>query len=108
MGFFILLVVVILGLAIAVVVFRRRRVTPPAPVETEPIESMAAREARHQVIELRGTELLERRVELDARRGTLTGDTSVDDALIRLELRFHAGEISEDEFEARKIKILGG
>lgn len=108
MGFFLLIVVVILGLVLALVVFRRQRLTPPPPAQTAPQESLAAREARHQVIEQRGSELLERRVELDARRGTLTGDSSIDAALDRLEHRFRAGEISEDQFEAQKIQILGG
>ena len=108
MGFFLLIVVLILGLALALVVFRRRRLTPPAPVEAVTQESAAVRGARHRVIEERGTELLERRVDLDARRGTLTGDSRVDDALVRLEQRFRAGEISEDQFEAGKVQILGG
>jgi hypothetical protein len=108
MGFVILIVVLILGSALVLVLFRQRRLSPPLPVEVEPSESISTREARHQVIEQRGTELLERRVDLDLRRGTLTGDSAVYDAFDRLEHRFQAGEISEDEFEAGKIQILGG
>ncbi len=111
MGFVLLIVViliVVLGLALAWVVFRRQRLTSPPPVVREPQEDPGARQARHRAIEQRGAELLERRVDLDQRRDTLTGDSAVYDAFDRLERRYRAGEISEDEFEAGQIRILGG
>lgn len=110
MGFVLLIVVVVLllGSILAWVLLRRQRFVPPPPVVPEPQEDPAARAARHQVIDQRGTELLDRRVDLDQRRGTLAGDSAVYDAFDQLERRFHAGEMSEDEFEAEKIRILGG
>lgn len=108
MALALLIAILILGLALALVVARRRRRVPAPAVEPMPAENGAEREARHEFIEQRGTELLERRVDLDARRGTLTGDSGVNDAFDRLERRFRAGEISEDEFEEGKIRILGG
>lgn len=102
------LVVLVLGAALALVLFRRSRQMPPPVIESGPDEDPALREARHRDIDERGSELLERRVALDLRRGTLTGDSEAYDAFDRLEARFRAGEISEDEFEAGKIRILGG
>jgi hypothetical protein len=107
-AFILVIALIILGMAVALVVFRRRRVALPVPVETEPQDDSATRAARHQVVEQRGAELLERRVDLDSRRGTLTGDSAIYDAFDRLEHKYRAGEISEDEFEAGKIEILGG
>ena len=104
----VVLVVLILGAALAWLLLRRRRSIPTAAIEVEPEEDPAAREARHRVIEERGSELLERRVDLDTRRGTLVGDDEVNDAFDRLEAQLRAGEISEDEFEAGKIRLLGG
>lgn len=111
MGFVFLIVVilvVVLGLAVGLVVLRRQRPAPLPPAVTELPEDPGLREARHRVIEQRGTELLDRRVDLDQRRGTLAGDSVVDNALDVLESRYRAGEISEDDFEAGKIRILGG
>ena len=104
----VVILVVVLGLAVAWVLLRRQNPMPVPPAVTEFPEDPAAREARHRVIEQRGTELLDRRVDLDQRRGTLTGDSVVDNALGVLESRYRTGEISEDEFEAGKIRILGG
>jgi hypothetical protein len=50
---------------------------------------------------------LERRAELDARRGALGGQSEIFDAFEKLEQRLRAGEITEDEFEAEKIHLLG-
>jgi hypothetical protein len=104
----VVVVVLILGAALALVFLYRPRPTPPPIIEAEPDEDPAVREARHRVIDERGSELLGRRVDLDLRRGTLTGDSEVYDALDHLESQFRAGEISEVEFEAGKIRILGG
>jgi hypothetical protein len=75
-------------------------VTPPAP---EPDRS-AEREQAQSV----GTELLARRVELDARRGALQGDAGIDAEFDRLVEQLRSGAISEEEFEREKIRLLGG
>lgn len=104
-----LVVVLVLALVTAAILLLRRRRPEPIPVpEAPPQIDPAAEAARHKAIDERGSELLERRVDLDARRGTLTGDSAVYDAFDRLEAQFRAGEITEDEFEARKVRILGG
>jgi hypothetical protein len=104
----VVLIVLILGAVSALALLRRLRPTFPPAIEVEPDEDPAVREARHRVIEERGSELLERRADLDTRRGTLAGDDDVNDAFDQLEAQFRAGEISEYEFEAGKIRILGG
>jgi hypothetical protein len=104
-----IVVVLVLALGTAAILLLRRRRPVPLPVpEAPPKVDPAAEAARHKAIDERGSALLERRVDLDARRGTLTGDSAVYDAFDRLEAQFRAGQISEDEFEARKILILGG
>jgi len=110
MGLLLALVVVlvlVLG-AVAVLLLRRRQPAPMPVSEAAPIIDPAAEAARHRAIDERGSELLERRVDLDGRRGTLAGDSAIYDAFDRLEAQFRAGEITEDEFEARKVRILGG
>jgi uncharacterized membrane protein len=101
-------IVLIVVIGFAVLALRRRHPYPPATIAAEPEEDPAAREARHRAIDVRGSELLERRVELDARRGTLAGDAEVDDAFDRLEERLRSGEISEAEFEVEKVRLLSG
>jgi predicted Zn-dependent peptidase len=84
---------------------------PPATPAAESEEREPAPEPRHarrQEIEELGTELIQRRMALDARRGPLGGNTDLDEALGRLEDRFRAGEISEQEFEREKVRLLGG
>ena len=71
-------------------------------------EAAAERDARHQAVDELGTELIGRRVELDSRRGTLGGDRDLLEALDRLEERRRHGEISDEEFEAEKVRLLGG
>jgi hypothetical protein len=70
------------------------------------MESAAEHDTRMQALEDRGTELLERRVELDVRRGALGGQTRIHDAFVELEQRLRAGEISEEEFEREKVQLL--
>jgi hypothetical protein len=81
---------------------------PPRAGTVQPREDAAHREARHHAVDELGTELIERRVELDSTRGTLGGDRALLEALDRLEERRRKGEISDDEFEAEKIRLLGG
>jgi hypothetical protein len=92
---------------LAAVALRRQRPPPPVPA-AEPEEQDASTIARHELLEQRGTELLQRRVDLDARRGTLGGNTEVYEAFERLEADLRAGTISESEFEQEKVRLLGG
>ncbi len=107
---FAIVIVLIVVLAVAVLAVRRPHQTaqvsapPPAPLEDE----LEARRARRRVLQEQEDELLDRRVQLDQRRGTLGGDMQLYDALDRLEQRFEAGDISEDEFESEKVRLLGG
>ncbi len=104
----VVLVVLVVAGALTLILLRRTRTASLPVVETEPENNGAAREALHRVIEERGTELLDRRVDLDARRGTLAGDSQVYDAFDRLQAQFRSGDISEEEYEAGKICLLGG
>ena len=76
----------------------------------EPVRISAGAEevARQKLLEERGSELIERRVELDARRGTLGGDAELLHKLELLEERRRKGEISEEAFEREKTRLLGG
>jgi hypothetical protein len=102
----ILLILLCLALVAAVALPRRRRsagsaapdAVPPAPLPS------AERELAQEI----GTELLARRVDLDARRGTLGGDAGLDAEFDRLQQQLRGGEISEEQFEQEKIRLLGG
>lgn len=103
-------IIVVLALAVGMAVFALRRqpaVSPPPLVKPDE-EAYAARQAKQRVLDAHGAELLARRVELDARRGTLGGDSVVYSAFEELEQRLRAGEISEQEFETEKVRLLGG
>lgn len=103
----ILLVVV---LSVGVLAMRRppRSLQPPVSPPESAEDELEERRARKRVLQAQEDELLDRRVALDQRRGTLGGDTELFDALDHLERRFEAGDISEDEFETEKIRLLGG
>jgi hypothetical protein len=105
------IVVILVFLALAVglsAVALRREKTPPRLPEVEREGDNLERQARHDVLDERGSELLKRRVDLDMRRGTLGGNTEVYEAFEQLESNLRAGKISEDEFEREKIRLLGG
>jgi hypothetical protein len=104
----VVVVFLILALGLAAIALRREKSPPPPIAEPEPGEDPAERHARQQALDERGTELLQRRVDLDMRRGTLGGNTEVYQAFEELESRLRAGEISEDEFEREKVRLLGG
>jgi hypothetical protein len=98
-------------LAAGIGLYALRREPPPAPlpvIQTDDQGDLAARRARQAVLEPIEQELLDRRIELDAKRGTLAGDSAVYDAFVELEHRLRSGEIGEDEFEAEKLRLLGG
>jgi len=103
----IVLVVVIVAAVVRMTIARPRLETEEETTQLGDAET-SAREARHAVVEAHGTELIERRVDLDARRGTLGGDTSLDDAFTRLQERFERGDITEEQFEHAKIRLFGG
>lgn len=105
----VLAVAVILVALVAAAVLTRRSAQPesnesqPAP-EIDPEERRRQRQAAVD----RGDDLLDRRVELDSRRGTLGGNVLLDDALQELAARHERGEISDAEFEVEKTRLLGG
>lgn len=103
----IVLFLILAALVLAIVLRRPQTSLPPTPPTEDDTES-AARRQRHEALDVRGSELIERRVELDARRGTLGGDTDLERSLDQLYQRLEAGEIGEQEFEAEKIRLLGG
>ena len=101
-------VILVLAAGLAIYLVRSRGpAPPPLPVEESP-DDLAARRARQQAINTQGTELLQRRIELDSKRGTLGGDWGIDEAFKDLEDRLRSGEIDEAQFEREKIKLLGG
>jgi uncharacterized membrane protein len=107
-----LALIALILLLLLVLILRARARSPAAaprrPGTVQPHEDAAEREARHQAVDELGTELIERRVELDSRRGTLGGDRDLLEALDRLEERRRNGEISDEQFEAEKVRLLGG
>ena len=104
-----LLVVLLLLFAVATASIVLRRRTPAPPDRTtrgEAIEEV--RRERQRAAEALGGELLERRVQLDARRGPLAGYSHIDEQFHTLEQRLQAGEITEQEFEEEKYRLLRG
>jgi len=105
------LIALILILLLVLVMRARARSPAAAPPRSRTVphrEDATEREARHQAVDELGTELIERRVELDSRRGTLGGDRDLLASLDRLEERRRNGEISDEQFEAEKVRLLGG
>ena len=102
-----LALLVLFAIASASLVLRRK---PPAPpnlsARGEAIQEV--RRERQRAAEALGSELLERRVQLDARRGPLAGNSQIDEQFRELEGRLRAGEITEQEFEGQKARLLGG
>lgn len=100
-------VVVLLALVAGLTFYFVRTPAKPSPVVLPPeVESPGEHDARMQALETRGNELLKRRIELEASRGTLGGQSRIYKAFEDLENRLRAGEISEDEFEKEKISLL--
>lgn len=97
-----------LAAGLAAIALRREPSPPPDFPQPGAADDAEARHAVHQMLDERGTELLRRRVDLDLRRGTLGGNTEVYEAFEALEARLRAGDISEDEFEREKVRLLGG
>jgi hypothetical protein len=98
------------GAVAALLAYRRfqRGSAGPAPTVASTPAERAARHARQTEVETRGEELLERRVSLDSKRGTLGGDNTLYDALDELQKRRQEGQISEVEFEREKVRLLSG
>jgi hypothetical protein len=103
----VVLFLIVAALVLAIVLRRPQTGVPPTFPAEEGTESIARRQ-RQEVLDTRGSELIERRVELDARRGTLGGDAGLERALDELYHRLEAGEIGEQEFEVEKVRLLGG
>ncbi|GAC1468771.1 MAG: hypothetical protein PVSMB1_17470 [Gemmatimonadaceae bacterium] len=106
------IVVVAVGVIVTVLAYyfvhRDTSVPPPVSFPIDEVEDSAERQARIDVLEERGSELLHRRAALDATRGTLGGNTQIFDEFEELEQRLRGGEIDDAEFERRKIELLGG
>lgn len=107
MWVYLLLALILLLLAGLVILALRPRAAPSPPAVAPSIEVSSREEAR-QLADQRGKELLERRALLDARRGALFGMTGVDEAFTQLEERLARGEMTPEEFELEKIRLLGG
>lgn len=107
-GVIILLAIALLAGVLAAVVLLQPPVAPeppgPKPAPVEDADLADRRRAAEQI----GTQLLERRVELDGRRGPLQGHDELDLQFTRLEEQLRSGSISDEEFEAEKIRLLGG
>lgn len=101
-------IVIFLIFAIVVTLFVVRRPVPAPPPSLPAADSEEHLATRQELLDERENELMERRIELDARRGTLGGNTAIYDAFETLERRLQSGEISEQEFEAEKIRLLSG
>jgi hypothetical protein len=97
----------VFAIASAAIVLRRGAPAPP-DLSTPEVAVEEARRERRQAAEALGSELLDRRVALDARRGPLAGNAQLDGQVHELEQRLHAGEISMVEFEREKTRLLGG
>lgn len=97
--------VLLVAILLPAVLSLRRRPSPQIPPES-PAPQREADEEAHRAIDRQGTALIERRVDLDARRGSLGSYPDVNDAFTRLEARRKAGEITDEEFEAEKIRLL--
>lgn len=106
------LLLVALALAVgALVLAKRRRDAAGSPTITSDEHSQwdASHITQlHREADRQGTELLQRRVALDMRRGTLGGDSDLDAALEHLEQEWRRGTISDEQFEAEKLRLLGG
>lgn len=102
----IILIVVVIAVAVTVVMPEAAPALPepPALERPPPPDHTAEREQAESI----GTELLSRRVQLDARRGALQGDTAIEGEFDRLLQKLQSGEISEEQFEREKIRLLGG
>jgi len=106
----VLVLLIVLLVAFVPVMMVLLGAAPPVDdVETEDVEEEPAeRRSRQAVLEPIENALLQRRVDLDATRGMLGGDNDLLDALDELERRRMAGGMSEEDFEAEKVRLLGG
>ena len=102
-----LILLVLFAVASAAIVLRRSAPTPPTRSErSEAIDEI--RRERQRASEALGSVLLDRRVQLDSRRVALQGVSHIEDQVHELEERLQAGEITEDQFEQEKSRLLSG
>jgi hypothetical protein len=99
---------VVIASALWLFVFRHRSDVSSAPAEARTSEEDREQEARREATSQRGTELLERRVSLDARRGALGGNEDLLSSLDDLERRYTEGQLSEAAYEQEKTRLLEG
>jgi hypothetical protein len=102
----IILIVVVIAVTVAVVM-PEPVPAPQRPSTPEPVRPPDHTTEREQAESI-GAELLSRRVQLDARRGALQGDTGIEGEFDRLLQKLQSGEISAEQFEQEKIRLLGG
>lgn len=100
----VVLVVFLIGVTFLFLVWYR----PPSPLPSPPPPAPPAPPPPSRELEQLGSELLARRIDLEARRGALQGNESLDQAFTRLEERLRQGDITPEEFEREKIRLLGG
>ncbi len=106
----VLVLLIVLLVAFVPVMMVLLGAAPPVDdVGTEDVEEEPAeRRSRQAVLEPIENALLQRRVDLDATRGMLGGDNELLEALDELERRRLVGGMSEEDFEAEKVRLLGG
>ncbi|MGH2448264.1 MAG: hypothetical protein ACRDFS_06645 [Chloroflexota bacterium] len=97
-------ILVLAVLVLVLIQLRGRRAAPAAPGVAE----SPNRVQEHEALDRKGSELLRRRAQLDTRRGPLGGDGELYEALDQLTARREQGQISEQEYEAEKLRLLGG
>lgn len=102
-----LLLLILVVLAVLLAVAHTRQPSPPVP-PAPPRAPPPPYSLLQEQSEARGSELLVRRSELEERRGALSGLTDVDEALQSLEERLARGEITPEDFERDKVRLLGG
>ncbi len=107
----VLVLLIVLLVAFVPIMMVLLAAAPPADdfeMEEAAEEEPAEQRSRQAALEPIENALLQRRVDLDARRGMLGGDSDLLEALDELERRRTTGEMSEEDFEAEKVRLLGG
>jgi|SRR5579875_3798624 len=103
------LITLIIVLAVLVFLLARTRANYASQASgAEQVPSPSEQAIDQHRLEAQEDELIERRIQLDARRGPLAGDADVLARLDELDARRTRGEITEQQYEAEKLRLLGG
>jgi hypothetical protein len=89
-------------LALRLLLARAQTQSTPLETSTEPLPTPADDTAR------RSNELLARWIDLESSRGSLSNVGYHSNELERLDEQRRAGTISDEQYEAEKMRILGG